>query len=58
MASALIDTNLALLLVVGTTNKAYISTHKRTKEFTEEDYDQLLFQLYYSHMILSLKKVG
>lgn len=45
MASALIDTNLALLLVVGTTNKAYISTHKRTKEFTEEDYDQLLFQL-------------
>ena len=42
MASALIDTNLALLLVVGMTNRNYIKTHKRTKEFTEEDYDHLL----------------
>lgn len=42
MPSALIDTNLLLLLVVGTTNKKYICTHKRTKEFTEKDYDELL----------------
>ncbi len=45
MASTLIDTNLVLLLVVGMTNRIYISTHKRTKAlvFTEGDYDQKRF---------------
>ncbi len=42
MASALIDTNLLLLLVVGMTNKKYISKHKRTKMFTERCYDEFL----------------
>ncbi len=44
MRSALIDTNLLLLLTVGATNKSYIATHKRTKAsaFTERDYEELL----------------
>lgn len=42
MPSALIDTNLVLLLVVGMTDRSYINTHKRTRTFTEEDYDLLL----------------
>ena len=45
MKSALIDTNLLLLLVVGMTNKSYIKIHKRTKTFTVEDYEQLLSDL-------------
>jgi hypothetical protein len=40
--SALIDTNLFILLVVGRTNESYINTHKRTREFTVEDYRLLL----------------
>nr|VFJ88695.1 MAG: hypothetical protein BECKH772A_GA0070896_1001036 [Candidatus Kentron sp. H]VFJ90808.1 MAG: hypothetical protein BECKH772B_GA0070898_1001136 [Candidatus Kentron sp. H]VFJ96930.1 MAG: hypothetical protein BECKH772C_GA0070978_1000936 [Candidatus Kentron sp. H] len=42
MASALIDTNLFLLLVVGATDKKYIAIHKRTRTFTERDFDELL----------------
>ena len=42
MASALVDTNLLLLLVVGMTDKAYIATHKRTKAYSEADYDALV----------------
>jgi short subunit dehydrogenase-like uncharacterized protein len=45
MASALIDTNLALLLIIGTTNREYIKTHKRTKQFTDQDYDLLISSL-------------
>jgi hypothetical protein len=37
----IIDTNLLLLLVVGTYNPAFISDHKRTDTFTEEDFDLL-----------------
>jgi len=42
MPSALIDTNLLVLLVVGTTKKEYISEHKRTNIFTERCYNELL----------------
>ena len=37
-----IDTNLLLLLVVGSTEKAIVAKHKRLKGYTEEDYDTLL----------------
>lgn len=39
---ALIDTNLLILLSVGAWNRAYIATHKRTSQFTSEDYDLLV----------------
>lgn len=45
MRSALIDTNLFVLLVVGSVNKKYISTHKRTNNFVAEDYDLLMANL-------------
>lgn len=45
MKSALIDTNLFVLLVVGLYDKKYIAKHKRTNVFTEEDYDLLLKNL-------------
>ena len=41
-AGIFIDTNLLLLLVVGSTGKAIIAKHKRSKEYTAEDYDALL----------------
>lgn len=37
----LIDTNLLMLLAVGMYRKDYISSHKRTVIFTEEDFDIL-----------------
>lgn len=40
-----IDSNLLLLLVVGMTNREYVSKHKRLREFTLEDYDLLQDQL-------------
>ena len=36
-----IDTNLLVLLVVGITDRALITKHKRLKSFTVEDYDLL-----------------
>lgn len=39
--SLLIDTNLLVLLVVGVVDKRLISAHKRTKTFTESDFDLL-----------------
>ena len=41
MRSALIDTNLLLLLIVGLNDKKLISKHKRTKNFIPEDFDLL-----------------
>ena len=41
-AGIFIDTNLLLLLVVGSTDKAIIAKHKRLKEFAAEDYEILL----------------
>ena len=37
----LIDTNLAILLVVGLTNRTFIARHKRLKGFDEIDFDLL-----------------
>jgi hypothetical protein len=40
--SIAIDTNLLLLLVVGTADRSLISKHKRTQKFTPEDFETLL----------------
>ena len=37
-----IDTNLLVLLVVGETDKALISKHRRTRAYRVEDYDLLV----------------
>jgi len=39
MRSVLLDTNLLLLLTVGMLDRKLIGKHKRTQEFTEEDFD-------------------
>ena len=39
---AFIDTNLLVLLVVGSVDRRIIATHRRTRTFTPEDYDWLL----------------
>lgn len=38
----LLDTNLLVLFVVGTTSRKYIEKHKRLTEFAVEEYDALL----------------
>ena len=38
----LLDTNLLLLFVVGTTSRDYISKHKRLTQFTVKDFDTLI----------------
>ena len=40
--TAILDTNLLLLFVVGTTNLSYIEKHKRLKSFSVEDFELLL----------------
>ena len=42
MNSVLIDTNLLVLLVVGSTHKKLICVHKRTNTFLPRDYDELV----------------
>ncbi len=39
---AFIDTNLLVLLVVGSVDRELIATHRRTRTFTAENYDSLL----------------
>ena len=41
MRSVVLDTNLLVLLVVGTLDRRLIATHKRTQKFTPEDFDML-----------------
>lgn len=38
----ILDTNLLVLFVVGTASRKYIGSHKRLKQFSEQDYDLLL----------------
>ena len=38
---AFIDTNLLVLLVVGSVDRELVDTHPRTQRFTPEDYDRL-----------------
>lgn len=42
MRSVLLDTNLLLLFTVGLLDRKLIGKHKRTREFTEEDFDLLI----------------
>jgi hypothetical protein len=42
MPEVLVDTNLMLLLAVGSTNRSYIAKHKRLQAYSAEDFDQLL----------------
>lgn len=42
MAKLLIDTQLLVLLVVGTTRRSYIREHRRLKAYSEADFDLLL----------------
>ena len=41
-AEAFIDTNLLVLLVVGSVDRNQVGKHRRTKMFTSADYDRLL----------------
>jgi len=41
-ASAFIDTNLLILLLVGNVERTLIERHKRTRNFLPDDYDRLL----------------
>ncbi len=40
-ASAFIDTNLLILLLVGSVDRTLVEKHKRTRSFVPEDYDYL-----------------
>jgi predicted nucleic acid-binding protein len=42
ISTLLLDTNLLVLFIVGSTNKAYIARHKRLKAFTADDFNLLL----------------
>ena len=42
MNSALIDTNLLVLLVVGATDRNLIGSHRRARNFMPRDYDEFL----------------
>jgi hypothetical protein len=41
-AGLLVDTNLLVLLTVGTVNRNRIDTFKRTRQYSQADYDLLL----------------
>lgn len=45
MKSIALDTNLLVLLVVGTLDRRLIPKHKRTRKFTPEDFDTLIGEL-------------
>jgi hypothetical protein len=42
MPAVLLDTNLLILLIVGTTDRSYISKHKKLRAYSEDDFDLLL----------------
>ena len=37
----ILDTNLLVLLIVGNTSKSLINSHKRLKDYSEDDFDVL-----------------
>lgn len=45
MRSILIDTNVVVLLVVGVYSRELVGRHKRTREFSAEDFDVLVSKL-------------
>jgi hypothetical protein len=42
MSAVLLDANLLILLIVGTTDRTYISKHKKLQAYTEDDFNLLL----------------
>jgi hypothetical protein len=42
MPAVLLDSNLLVLWIVGTTARRYVSQHKRLRAYTEDDFDLLL----------------
>ena len=42
MPAVLLDTNLLILLIVGTADRSYIIKHKRLRAYTEDDFNLLL----------------
>lgn len=42
MRELILDSNLLVLLVVGVQDRSLISKHKRTRQYTEDDFDLLL----------------
>lgn len=57
MVSVILDTNLLVLLVVGMTNRAFIGKHKRTRAYTEEDYDLLCLLLEQYQQIITTPSI-
>ncbi len=54
MASVIVDANLLVLLLVGITDRAFISKHKKTRSFTEEDFDLLtIFLSQYQSIVVT-----
>jgi hypothetical protein len=43
--SLLLDTNLLVVFVVGLTDRGEIGKHKRTRDYTPEDFDRLLVEM-------------
>ena len=42
IAGAFIDTNLLVLLVIGSVDRGLVAKHRRTRTFTPENYDRLI----------------
>lgn len=57
MKCVLLDTNLLVLLVVGTASRSYISKHKKLSSFSEEYYDLLLKFLYGATSIVATTNI-
>jgi hypothetical protein len=48
----IIDTNLLLLLLVGMYDKSYIARHKRTNDYSSDDFELLLMRLERCEIVL------
>jgi hypothetical protein len=48
-----LDSNLLLLLVVGSASRRYIASHKRLRSFTEADFERLLAMLDGNRLLLT-----
>ena len=49
----IVDTNLLVLLVVGSTSRAYVERHKRCKPFTVNDFEDLVLLVDGSELIVT-----
>ena len=57
MATVAVDTNLLLLLIVGSTRKDFICRHKRLKSYTERDFELIAQTLRNVDVIISTPNV-